>query len=130
MAKEKKQSLEGYTVLVVEDVETSARFFEAALSRLNATLLWAETGEQAISVFDTHPEIDIVLLDLNLPEISGFKVLEHIRKINSEVSVVVQSAYVLSGEEKKSHDMGANYFLEKPIRLDLLFDTLYSCIDK
>jgi CheY-like chemotaxis protein len=130
MVLSKSPNLEGITILIVEDVETSARFFEAALSRTNAKLLWAETGEQAINLFDSNADIDLVLLDLNLPEISGFDVLKYIRERNTEIPVVVQSAYILSGERQKSLDLGANFFLEKPVRLDVLFNTLNECVVK
>jgi CheY-like chemotaxis protein len=130
MVLSKSPNLEGITILIVEDVETSARFFEAALSRTNAKLLWAETGEQAINLFDSNADIDMVLLDLNLPEISGFDVLKYIRERNVDIPVVVQSAYILSGERQKSLDLGANFFLEKPVRLDVLFNTLNECVVK
>jgi len=130
MVLSKGPNLEGISILVVEDIETSARFFEAALSRTNANLFWAETGEQAINIFDTNPEIDLVLLDLNLPEISGFDVLKHIRTKNKDIPIVVQSAYILSDERQRSMDLGANFFLEKPVRLDVLFNTLTECVVK
>ena len=130
MVLSKGPNLEGISILVVEDIETSARFFEAALSRTNANLFWAETGEQAINIFDINPEIDLVLLDLNLPEISGFDVLKHIRMKNKDIPVVVQSAYILSDERQRSIDLGANFFLEKPVRLDVLFNTLTECVVK
>ncbi len=130
MVLSKSPNLEGIAILIVEDVETSARFFEAALSRTNAKLYWANTGEKAISLFDANPDIDLVVLDLNLPEISGFDVLRHIRNKNKDIPVIVQSAYVLSGENERSMDMGANFFLEKPVRLDVLFNTLNQCVVK
>ena len=130
MVLSKSPNLEGIAILIVEDVETSARFFEAALSRTNAKLYWANTGEKAINLFDTNPDVDLIILDLNLPEISGFDVLDHIRNRNQDIPVIVQSAYVLSGEHERSMDMGANFFLEKPVRLEVLFNTLNQCVVK
>ncbi len=120
----KNLKLEGKTILIVEDVETSLKFFEAALKNTKANLLYAETGEEAINIFDSNPDVSLVLLDLNLPEINGFEVLKHIRKKNKDIPVIVQSAYVLSGEKEQSMRLGASYFLEKPIRLDVLLDTI------
>jgi CheY-like chemotaxis protein len=117
-------SFENKTILIVEDVETSIKFFEAALKSTNAKLLYAETGEEAIDIVDKTPDLSLVLLDLNLPEINGFEVLKHIRNKNKELPVIVQSAYVLSGEKEQSIKMGANDFLEKPIRLDVLLDAI------
>ncbi len=111
-------------ILIVEDTETSNRFYNAALSRTNANLLWAINGEEALDKLDAHDDVDIVLLDLNLPGISGFEVLKTIRRTGKEVSVIVQTAYVLSGEEAACYALGADDFITKPIMLDQLLSSL------
>ena len=112
------------SILIVEDTETSNRFYNAALSRTNAKLLWAIDGEEALVKLKDHDNIDVVLLDLNLPGISGFEVLKKIRKTNNKISVIVQTAYVLSGEEAACYELGANDFITKPIMLDHLLTSL------
>mgnify|MGYP001415551059 FL=1 len=114
----------GKVILIVEDTETSNRFYNAALSRTNATLLWALDGEEALVRLNEHKDIDVVLLDLNLPGISGFDVLKKIRKTDKDLSVIVQTAYVLSGEEAACYELGANDFITKPIMLDQLLNSL------
>ena len=69
-------------------------------------------------------DIDVVLLDLNLPGISGFEVLKKIRKTDNKISVIVQTAYVLSGEEAACYELGADDFITKPIMLDQLLTSL------
>lgn len=112
------------TILVVEDVDTSIKFFDAALRKSQANLLWAINREEAIEILDNNVgKIDLVLLDLNLPGINGFDVLKHIRTIDRELPVIVQTAYLFSGERKISLSMGANGFISKPIQLnDLLYN--------
>jgi len=113
------------TILVVEDTETSIKFFDAALRKSNASLLWAKSGEEAIDVLDENVDIiDIVLLDLNLPGINGFEVLKHIRNIAPELPVIVQTAYLFSGEQNTSFSMGANDFISKPIQLNELLENI------
>ena len=111
-------------ILIVEDTETSNRFYNAALSRTNAKLLWALDGEEALGKLNEHKDIDVVLLDLNLPGISGFDVLKNIRKNDKKLAVIVQTAYVLSGEEAACYELGANDFITKPIMLDQLLTSL------
>lgn len=111
-------------ILIVEDTETSNRFYNAALSRTKAKLLWALDGEEALNKLKENSDIDVVLLDLNLPGISGFDVLKNIRKTNKDLSVIVQTAYVLSGEEAACYELGANDFITKPIMLDQLLSSL------
>ncbi len=114
----------GKVILIVEDTETSNRFYNAALSRTKAKLLWALDGEEALVKLKDNSDIDVVLLDLNLPGISGFDVLKNIRKTDSEIAVIVQTAYVLSGEEAACYELGANDFITKPIMLDQLLNSL------
>ncbi len=112
------------SILIVEDTETSNRFYNAALSRTNAKLLWAIDGEEALVKLKDNNDIDVVLLDLNLPGISGFEVLKKIRKTDNKISVIVQTAYVLSGEEAACYELGADDFITKPIMLDQLLTSL------
>lgn len=114
----------GKVILIVEDTETSNRFYNAALSRTNAKLLWALDGEEALVKLKENKDIDVVLLDLNLPGISGFDVLKNIRKTDKKIAVIVQTAYVLSGEEAACYELGANDFITKPIMLDQLLSSL------
>ncbi len=114
----------GKVILIVEDTETSNRFYNAALSRTNASLLWALDGEEALVKLKDSDNIDVVLLDLNLPGISGFDVLKKLRKTNKDLAVIVQTAYVLSGEEAACYELGANDFITKPIMLDQLLSSL------
>ncbi len=113
------------TILIIEDTDTSIKFFAAALKKSEANMLWAKTGEEAIQVInEKHQSIDIVLLDLNLPGISGFDVLKHIRGISPTLPVIVQTAYLFSGERNTSATMGANEFISKPIQLNQLLDNI------
>ncbi len=114
----------GKIILIVEDTETSNRFYNAALSRTNAKLLWALDGEEALVKINDNSDIDVVLLDLNLPGISGFEVLKTIRKNDKELAVIVQTAYVLSGEEAACYELGADDFITKPIMLEQLLGSL------
>ena len=110
-------------ILIVEDTITSSRFFDAALRHTNANLFWAEDADEAIKIFDEN-KIDLVLLDLNLLTTSGFDVLKYIRQKDKKVPVIVQTAYILSGEEEMSFKLGANDFMAKPIKLNQLVETV------
>lgn len=114
------------TILVVEDVDTSNRYFEAALKRTNARVLWAENGAEAIEAVKKNPEIDVVLMDIHMPVMNGFEATREIKKIRKDLTIIVQTAYVLSGEREKSFEAGCDAFITKPIN----FRILLSSIDK
>ncbi len=119
-----KIDLSGKTVLVVEDNETSRVYFEAALKKTNAAALWAKNGVEAVNFFKKKTPIDLVLMDLNMPEMDGFEATRLIKEMKPDVPVIVQSAYILSGEEQKSYEAGCDEFLSKPIRLNNLLEAI------
>ena len=118
------------TILVVEDVDTSIKFFDAALRKSQARILWANNGEEAIEKLTEHGNnIDLVLLDLNLPKVNGFEVLKYLRELDEDLPVIVQTAYLFSGERKTSLSMGANGFISKPVQLNDLLNNIARYLD-
>ncbi len=109
------------TILIVEDVDSSRRYFEAALKLTKAKLLYAANGQEAITLLNQDTKIDLVLLDIYLPLINGIDVLKHIRKINKSIPVIVQTAYTAYHNEEEAFDAGANIFLAKPVSLNSLY---------
>ncbi|MBI9038521.1 MAG: response regulator [Bacteroidales bacterium] len=114
----------GKVILIAEDVETSNKFFNAALKRTNATLLWAKTGKEAVDIVLSSPQIDVILMDLNMPGLNGFEATRKIKEIRKTIPIIVQTAYLLSGEEKMSYEAGADEFISKPIKFAILLETL------
>ncbi|NLX72923.1 MAG: response regulator [Bacteroidales bacterium] len=117
------QNWESKVILVVEDVDTNKIFFDAALRRTKATILWAKDGQEAIDMFKAN-SIDLVLMDLQLPVMDGYTATREIKKINPDVPIIAQTAHVMSGEREKCMEAGCNDYLAKPIRLQILIDTL------
>ena len=113
-------------ILIAEDVETSNRYYKAALSRTNAKLLWAKNGKEAIDLVKENKKIDIILMDLHMPELNGFKATRKIKDFKKDIPIIVQTAYILAGEEEMSYEAGCDEFLTKPIK----FNTLLSTIEK
>lgn len=111
-------------VLIVEDNETSSIYFKAALKKLNIRSISAKDGKEAIEIFRLNNQIDLVLMDLNMPEMDGFEATKVIKSLRPEIPVIAQSAYILSGEENRSLEVGCDEFIAKPIRLNMLVETL------
>ena len=119
-----KPDLIGKLVLIVEDNETSRFYFDAALKKLKAKTLWAKNGKEGIDLFKSNKDISLVLMDLNMPELDGFAATRKMKELRPEVPIIVQSAYILSGEEARSFEAGCDEFLAKPIRLNLLVEAI------
>ncbi len=115
---------DGKTVLIVEDNETSNIYFEAALRKTNATLIWAKNGQDAVAIVKNNDKIDLILMDINMPKMDGIEATRIIKKLYPHIIIVVQTAFILSGEERMCQDAGCDEFITKPIRLKYLLDTI------
>lgn len=117
------QSWDDKVILVVEDVDTNKLFFDAALRKTNAKILWAMDGQEAVDLFRAN-KVDLVLMDLQLPVKDGYTATREIKAINQNVPIIAQTAHVMSGEREKCLEAGCNDYLSKPIRLNILMETL------
>jgi CheY-like chemotaxis protein len=118
-------SWEGKTVLIVEDNETSNIYFEAALRKTKAHLIWAKNGVDAVDlVKNADNKVDLILMDINMPKMDGIEATRIIKSLYPEIIIVVQTAFILSGEERICQEAGCDEFITKPIRLKYLLDTI------
>ena len=74
-----------------------------------------------MSILDTNQEIDLVLLDIRLPDINGFDLLVKINEVLPGVPVIAQTAFVMAGDKKKCFDAGFDDYISKPIQRDELY---------
>ncbi len=116
-------------ILVVEDVDTNKIFFDAALRKTNAKILWAKDGQEAVEMYKEN-HIDLVLMDLQLPVMDGYTATREIKKIDAVVPIIAQTAHVMSGEREKCLEAGCDDYLAKPIRLQILMETLSKYLNK
>ncbi len=114
----------GKTILIVEDNETSNIYFEAALRKTQTKLLWAKNGIEAVDIVKSHQDIDLVLMDINMPKLDGIEATKQIKELYPQIIVVVQTAFILSGEERMCQQAGCDEFITKPIRLKHLLETI------
>ncbi len=115
---------EGKTILIVEDNETSNIYFEAALRKTKANLIWAKNGLDAVEIVKKTEHLDLILMDINMPKMDGIEATRIIKETHPEIIIVVQTAFILSGEERLCQEAGCDEFITKPIRLKYLLDTI------
>ena len=110
--------LETHRALVVEDNEHVAYMLEFILERAGYEVLIARHGKEAQAIISDHADIDVVVLDLMLPYVSGFQLLSEMRADPEwqHVPVLVLSGKVLEEDIVKAFDLGANDYVTKPFR--------------
>lgn len=108
----------GQNALVVEDDPSIRRLLRSYLEKLGFKVQEASTGKAALSQLEGEPAPLLVCLDLMLPELSGYKICEHIRATPrlKEMQVLVISARALPSDRALAEEIGANAYLIKPLR--------------
>jgi len=109
------------TFLIGEDELINYRLLEVMLLKTKVKLLHGKNGSDTLKLFKNNPKIDLILMDIKMPEMDGSEVTKEIRKINTSVPIIAQTAYALEEEKVKSLEAGCNAYITKPInKKDLL----------
>ncbi len=119
---EKKTIIKGYeTILLVDDESTIVEVCGEILSTLGYNVLRARNGKDALKIFDLNKgEIDLVILDMIMPGLSGGETFDALRRIDPQVKIMLSSGYIVSDQAKKIMDKGCQAFIQKPFRLEEL----------
>lgn len=110
----------GKTILIAEDEEISRFFFEKALKKTRANLFFVDNGVEAVETVRDNSEIDLVLMDIRLPRMSGLEATTKIKEIIPELPVIIQTAFALQATHEEAIKCGCDEFITKPIKLETL----------
>jgi two-component system cell cycle sensor histidine kinase/response regulator CckA len=103
------------TFLIVEDEQLMLRLMEQVLIDHGCRVFAAADGEQAIEIYQRHKqEIDVVLLDVGLPKMTGWDVLVKMKEANPDVQVVITSGYLEAEVKNNMEAAGIKHFINKP----------------
>ncbi|MBN1382404.1 MAG: response regulator [Deltaproteobacteria bacterium] len=118
------------TVLIVDDELINITVMKEMLEMLNYRVLCAGSGQEAVAVYmEKQHDIDIIILDMILPGMSGSQTFNFLREINPHVPVILTSGYNAKGEAKKIMDKGCNGFIQKPFHLQDLSKKIRDVLD-
>lgn len=107
-------------LLIVEDDDISSELLRIILKDNFRKIIFAGNGIEAIEICKNRPEIDLVLMDINMPKMNGYDATKEIRKFNKDLFIIAQTAYGLSGDKEKAIEAGCNDYISKPINKDKL----------
>jgi CheY-like chemotaxis protein len=116
--------LKGKKILIVEDDFSSRLYLNKILEKRGVILLNAGDGKEAIDIALSNPDIDIILMDIQLPVMDGYESAEKIREFREDIIIIAQTAFGLSGEREKIINSGFNDYIIKPIYQQDLIDKL------
>lgn len=111
-------------VLIAEDTEHSDFYLTQVIKKYCKTIFHVKTGIQAVEVCKNNPAIDLILIDIKMPEMDGYQAVRLIRQFNQKVVIIAQTAYALTGDRENALDAGCNDYLAKPIKRETLLKTI------
>jgi two-component system cell cycle sensor histidine kinase/response regulator CckA len=118
-------------ILLVDDEPMILRVGREILETLGYTILTAQDGTSAIELYkQSKKSIDLVILDMVMPEMSGGEVFDEIKKIDPEVKVLLSSGYSLNGQASRIINRGCVGFIQKPFTIRDISSQLRRIIDK
>lgn len=114
----RERNWEGRTILIVEDDYINYKLLEGILKRCRAKVQFAVNGKEAVRICLSKNEPDLVLMDIQLPEMNGLEAIRQIRKKKPDLPIIVQTANILHEEKKKAEAEGCQGFITKPVNLN------------
>lgn len=111
-------------VLIAEDDNNNFLFLRSTLKSTGISILRAKDGKQAVNEVKNNESIDLVLMDIQMPEMNGYEATENIKLLRPDLPVISQTAYAMAGEREKSFQAGCDDYISKPIDIDLLFSKM------
>ncbi len=110
----KENNIKNLKILIAEDDETTEMLIKAAVNIFGKEILTTRTGTEAVKICRNNPDIDLLLMDVKMPEMNGYEATRQIRKFNKDVVIIAQTAFALSGDREKAIDAGCNDYISKP----------------
>jgi PAS domain S-box-containing protein len=103
------------TVLVAEDEEYNFQYIKHILAKQNVRVIHATTGRQAVEYSEANPQVDLVLMDIKMPEMDGCTAAKLIKSMHPNLPIIAQSAYAMDSEKEQFNGDYFDEYVVKPI---------------
>ncbi|HEC42947.1 MAG TPA: response regulator, partial [Bacteroides sp.] len=126
MIHDKEAILTGKKVLVVDDDMRNVFSLKKVLEDKGVEVLVGKNGKEGLKRLNDNPEIDLVLMDIMMPEMDGYEAMEEIRKQErfKDLPIIALTAKAMKGDRAKCIEAGASDYMTKPVDTDRLFSVL------
>lgn len=116
--------LENKTILIAEDEDSNYKLLEKVLMKRKVKVMRAANGKEAYELIRNNHQFDIILMDLQMPILSGYQALKKIKEYDNNIPVIAQTAFAMTGENQKCLEAGFIDYISKPIDLKDLISKL------
>lgn len=111
-------------ILIAEDIDVNFRFLEKVLQGTDAVIIRAINGREAVDYCLKNDDIDVVLMDIQMPGMDGFEAALTIKRIKKDLPIIAQTAHAIDGGREKGKDSGCDDYLVKPINITKMYATI------
>ena len=119
------------TILIVDDEDHVLDACKTMLNRLGYSTILAQNGKEAVEIFQKENTIiDLIILDIIMPEMDGLTAYEHLKKIKPDVKVILASDYSITDNVKEIVDKGCDEFIQKPFSLSQISQITRALLDR
>jgi len=122
----KEDILTGKNILVVDDDVRNLFALTTVFERFNINVITAESGKEAINILNENPKVEMVLMDIMMPEMDGYETTQKIRREhkNSTLPIIAVTAKAMKGDRQKCIEAGASDYITKPVKIDQLLSLM------
>jgi len=122
----KKDILAGKYILVVDDDVRNLFAMTMLFERYNMKVIATERGEEALSILKENSKIEVVLMDIMMPEMDGYETIQRIREDskNSALPIIAVTAKAMKSDREKCIGAGASDYITKPVKIDQLLSLM------
>ncbi len=104
-----------HKILIAEDVDSNFICLREVLRPTKVEILWAKNGKEALAMVKSNPGIDLILMDILMPEMDGYEASKEIKKIRPELNIIAQTAYTIEDGTNNENKKNFSGYLIKPI---------------
>jgi signal transduction histidine kinase len=107
-------------ILIAEDDDISYNYLETVLQDIDCEIIHCFNGNEAVAECKKDKSIDIILMDIKMPELNGFDATKQIRAFNQQVRIIFQTAHAFKDEKEKALSAGGDDYITKPVKKENL----------
>ncbi|WP_321371468.1 PAS domain S-box protein [uncultured Draconibacterium sp.] len=111
----KNAKTKGLKIIIAEDDQMSRQYLSLLVHDFCREILEVETGNKTVELCRSNPDIDLILMDIQMPGMNGYEATQQIREFNNDVIIIAQTAFALDSDREKSIAAGCNDYISKPI---------------
>ena len=129
-SKDEASQIKNLKILIADDDEVSRMLISMVIKKFCKEIMTVETGLDALEVCRNNPDLDLIIMDVKMPEMDGYEATKKIREFNTDVIIIIQSAYALSGEKENANVAGCNDYISKPFTSASLAELINKYLNK